>query len=301
MVNENNEVYDTIIIGAGPAGMTAAIYAIRYKLKTLIISKDTGGIANLAHKIENWPGIVSITGPELMENFKNHVEALGVKIVQEEAVKISQGFEVTTSESNKFKAKTLILALGTVRRKLNIPGEDEFLGKGVSYCCTCDGPMFRNKIVCVVGGSNSAVMGALLLADYASRVYLIYRKDALKADPALTDSLKTNKKIEVIFNSEITKIVGTKFVEKIVLNNGKELPMQGIFIEIGGIPSTALAKQLGIDLDDHSSIIVDDNMRTNVKGVFAAGDITNTPLDQIVTACADGAKAAYAAFNHLKK
>lgn len=301
MAKEKNEVYDTIIIGAGPAGMTAAIYAIRYQLKVLIISKDVGGIANLAHKIENWPGIISITGPDLMQNFKIHLEALGVKILQEEVVKLSSGFEITTAGGKTFKSKTLILALGTVRRKLNVPGEDEFIGKGVSYCFTCDGPMFRNKIVCVVGGSNSAAMAALMLAEYAKKVYLIYRKESLRADPVLVDRINKNKKLEVLYNSEITKIIGTKFVEKIVLNTGKELPMEGVFIEIGGIPSTDLAKELGVKLDEHSSITVDDNMQTNVPGVYAAGDITNTPLDQVVTACADGAKAAYSVFNHLKQ
>lgn len=693
MAREKNEVYDTIIIGAGPAGMTAAIYAIRYQLKVLIISKDVGGVSNLAHKIENWPGIVSITGPDLMQNFKIHVEALGVKIIQEEVVKLTEGFEVSTSGGKTFKSKTLILALGTVRRKLNVPGEDEFIGKGVSYCFTClppdesiivnssikkikdinpltkvltidgtykeisgftkrqykgtlvsirprffneptfltpdhlvyslkvtkdyyskylgfskpewvsagnltkddcvlypilkeiknieeiklsdfievkkegemilpfiqthtsnkipdkikidddfmrlagyyvsegtasrnillfsfkkdedtyindvknilknkfglepkikyeknvcrieiyskvicdflksqfehyahkkriphwivllppkkqrelikglwrgdgcirekdfcyatssrelayqirdillrlgiipsiqirkkeslnrsinriegrlvgfnhdkyhitvggqflmnisnvlgvhhpklknrnrkcnhawlndkfailpirdinkidyegqvlnvavpdnqtyvaknfivhncDGPMFRDKIVCVVGGSNSAAMAALLLVDYAKKVYIIYRKEALRADPVLVERVNKNKKIQALYNTEITKILGTKFVEKIVLNNGKEMPMEGIFIEVGGIPSTDLAKELGVKLDEHSSIIVDGNMQTNIQGVYAAGDITNTLLDQVVTACSDGAKATYSVFNYLKQ
>ncbi|MDP2909306.1 MAG: FAD-dependent oxidoreductase [Nanoarchaeota archaeon] len=301
MASKKNDVYDTIIIGAGPAGMTAAIYAVRYKLKTLVISKDVGGVANLAHKIENWPGITSITGIELMQSFKKHVEALGVKILQDEVVKLASGFEVVTSGGKKFKSKTLILALGTVRRKLNVPGEDEFIGRGVSYCTTCDGAMFKNKTVCVVGGSNSAAMAALLLAEYAKKVYIIYRKEALRADPILIERIAKNKKIEVIYNAEITKILGMKFVEKIILNNSKELPMEGVFIEIGGIPSTDLAKEIGVKLDEHNSIIADANMNTNVPGVFAAGDITNTFLDQVVTACGDGAKAAYSAFNHLKK
>ncbi len=301
MTNQKNEVYDTIIIGAGPAGMTAAVYAARYKLKTLMISKDVGGIANLAHKIENWPGIISITGIELMQNFKQHVESLGVKIIQDEVVKLSAGFEVTASSGKRFKSKTLILALGTVRRKLNVPGEDEFIGKGVSYCVICDCVFFKNKTVCVVGGSNSAAMAALLLADYAKKVYLMYRKEQLRAEPVLVDRLEKNKKIQVMYTTEIEKILGTKFVEKIVLSNGKEMPMEGVFIEAGGIPSTDLAKELGVKLDEHSCIIVDSNMQTNVPGVYAAGDITNTPLDQVVTACADGAKAAYTIFNSLKR
>lgn len=301
MVNKKNGEYDTIIIGAGPAGMTAAIYAARYQLKTLVVSKEVGGVANLAHKIENWPGITSITGTDLMQTFRKHVESLGVKIIQDEVFKLAKGFEVATSSGKKFRSKTLILALGTVRRKLNVSGEDEFIGKGVSYCATCDGPMFKNKTVCVVGGSNSAAMSALLLAEYAKKVYIIYRKEALRADPILIGRIEKNKKIEALYNSEIDKIIGTKFVEKIVLKDGKEMPMEGVFIEVGGIPSTDLAKELGVKLDEHNSIVVDANMNTNIQGVFAAGDITNTFLDQVVTACGDGAKAAYSAFQYLKK
>lgn len=300
MANKN-EVYDIIIIGAGPGGMTAALYAARYKLKTLIISKDVGGVANLAHKVENWPGILSIPGTELMQNFKKQVESLGVKIILEEVEKLSNKFEVVTAGGKKFKSKTLILTLGTVRRKLNIEGEDEFIGRGVSYCYTCDAAMFRNKVVCVVGGSNSAAMAALLLTRYAKKVYIIYRKEKIRSDAVLTEQVEKNPKIEFIYNAEIAKILGTKFVEKIILKDGKEIPMQGVFIEVGGIPSTDLAKQINIKLDESKSIIVDDKMQTNVEGVFAAGDITNTPLAQIVTACGDGAKAAYSAFHYLKK
>lgn len=300
MANKN-EVYDIIIIGAGPGGMTAAIYAARYKLKTLIISKDVGGVANLAHKVENWPGIISIPGTELMQNFKKHVQSFGIKIIEEEVEKLIPGFEVVTASGKKFKSKTLILALGTVRRKLNIPGEDDFIGKGISYCPTCDSAFFKDKIVCVVGGRNSAAMAAILLSEYAKKVYIIYRKDKLRSDPVLTEQVEKNPKVEIIYNAEVAKVLGTKFVEKIVLKDGKEMPMDGVFIEIGGIPSTDLARQLKIKLSERKSIIVDDKMQTNVPGVFAAGDITNTSLAQIITAGGDGAKAAYSAFHFLKK
>jgi len=292
--------YDVIIIGAGPAGMTAAIYAARYKLKTMIISKDVGGVANYAHKVENWPGIVSITGTELMQNFKKHVEALGVKILNEEVDKIKNKFEIVTSENKTFKSKTLIIALGTIRRKLNIPGESEFAGKGISYCTTCDAPFFKDKTVCVVGGKNSAVMSALLLSEYAKKVCIIYRQDKLNATPALVEQAEKNKKIEVLFNAEVAEIHGDKFVEKIKLKDGKEMDMQGVFIQIGGIPSTVLIKQINVKLDEHDYIIVDPSMKTNVEGVYAAGDITNTSLRQVITACGDGAKAAYSAFHYLK-
>lgn len=301
MMANKKSTYDTIIIGAGPAGMTAAIYAARYRLKTLVISKDVGGVANLAHKVENWPGIASITGIELMQNFKKHVEASGVKIVQDEVIKLTNKFEVVTSSGKKFKSKTLILALGTVKRRLDIPGEDKLMGKGVFYGVTCEAPMFKNKTVCVVGGRDSAAMTALLLSKYAKKVYVIYRREKLNAEPILIKQVEKNKRIEAVYNSEISKILGTKFVEKIVLKDGKEMPMEGVFIEAGGIPLTDLAKELNIKLDEHSSIIVNSSMQTNIAGVFAAGDITNTPIALIVTACADGAKAAYSAFKYLKK
>lgn len=295
------QIYDIIILGAGPAGMTSAVYAARYNLKTLIVSKDVGGVANLAHKVENWPGIIRIPGTELMQNFKKQVKTLGVGIVEDKVEKIANKFEVITASNKKFEAKTLIFALGTVRRKLNVPGEDEFTGKGVSYCATCDCVFFKNKTVCVVGGRNSAAMAALLLSEYAKKVYIIYRRDKLRADPILIEQAEKNPKIEMIYKAEVAKIIGTKFVEKIVLKNGKEMPMEGVFVEIGGIPSTGLAKKIGVKLDENSFIITDANMQTNIPGVFAAGDITNTPLAQIVTACGDGAKAAYSAFHFLKK
>ena len=300
MANET-ELYDIIIIGAGPAGLTAAIYAARYKLKTLIISKDVGGVANLAHKVENWPGIISIPGTELIKNFKEHVTSFGIEIIEGEVSKIINNFEVVVKGNKKFQSKTLILALGTVRRKLNIPGEDEFISKGVSYCVTCDAPFFIDKIVSVIGGRNSAVMAALLLSEYAKEVKIIYRQDKLNSDPVLAEQAEKNPKIKMIYNSEVAKVVGSKFVEKIILKDGKEMSMDGIFIEIGGIPSTDLARQLNVKLNDHNCIITDANMQTNIPGVFAAGDIIDTPLRQIVTACGDGAKAAYSAFRHLKK
>lgn len=294
------QVYDTIILGAGPAGMTAAIYVARYRLKTLVISKDIGGVANLAHKIENWPGIVSIPGTELMQNFKKQVKALGVGIIEDKVEKISNKFEVVTASNKRFKSKTLIFALGTVRRKLNIPGEDKFIGKGISYCVTCDGPFFKDKTVCVVGGRNAAAMASILLSEYAKKIYIIYRRGKLRADPILIEQVEKNPKIEMIYNAEVAKILGTKFVEKIILKDGKEMPMEGVFVEIGGVPSTELAKEIGVKLDKSNFIITDANMQTNIPTVFAAGDITNTPLPQIVTACGDGARAAYSAFDYLK-
>lgn len=292
--------YDLVIVGAGPAGLTAAIYAARYKLRTLVIGKDAG-LASYAHTIENYPGFSSISGIELLKKMKDQATSLGVKIIENEVkeIKKDKGFIVFT-ENKKYKAKAVILALGTERKKLNLPEEAKFLGKGISYCATCDAPMFKNKVVAVIGGSNAAVMSALLLAEYAKKVYLIYRYKELKAEPIQIEKLKKNKKIEILYNSEIEKISGKNFVDAIILNNKKKLEVQGIFVEIGNVPSTYLSKKLNIAIDKEGFILTNQAMETNVWGVFAAGDIRKKPLRQIITAASDGAIAAFSAYLYIK-
>lgn len=291
--------YDLIIIGGGPAGLTAAIYAARYQLKTLVISKE-GSMMLDAHKIENYPGFKEISGIELMKKFKDHVKKFDVEVKNAEVVNVEPGFTVVTEKNERIKTKTLILALGTEKRKLNVQGEEEFLGKGVSYCYVCDCAFFRDKVVGVVGGNDSAALASLLLAEYAKKVYIIYRKEKIRAEPYRVKQIEENPKIKVINNAVVKEIKGKKFLEKVVFEDGKELKLDGLFIEIGSVPSTSLAKRLGIKLDENSHIIVNGKKETNVKGVYAAGDITNSPLWQITTACADGAIAANSAFNYLK-
>ncbi len=300
-------MWDLIIVGSGPAGLTAGIYAARYKLKTLIIGKGLGGAASEASKIENWPGIKEISGLDLMNTFKEHVSSFGVKVVPENVVDIrgAKVFEVETEANKRFKSKTVILALGTERRKLNIPGEDEFLGRGVSYCAVCDAPLFRGKTVAVIGGRNAAAMAALLLAQYADKVYIIYRRAKLRCDPIFCDRIK-NKKIEVVYNALPKEVLGDALVRSLIIDKkgkGQKIKLDGVFVEIGSIPSTDLTKKLKLKLYKEGFIVVKEDMSTNVRGVFAAGDITtgSSKLRQIVTAAAEGAIAADSVFNYLQK
>jgi thioredoxin reductase (NADPH) len=297
-------IYDLIIIGAGPAGLSAAIYAARYKMNFLVVGELVGGLATEAHKVSNYPGVKDISGIELMESFRAQAEALGAKI-EESAVqnieKKKDRFVVKTANASH-EAKAIILALGLQHRKLNISGEEEFLGKGVSYCATCDGAFYKNKNVAVIGGGNSAVSAAVMLAKIAKKVYLINRSDKFRAEPAWIEELKKMKNAEIIYNANVSKVSGKEFVEKIELDTGKKLDVDGLFIEAGVIPSTLLAKNLVVSLDENGFISVDNEMNTNVAGVFAAGDITNgSSFKQIVIACGQGAIAAYSAYKFVAK
>lgn len=295
---------DLIIIGAGPAGLAAAIYAGRYMLKTLIISKNIGGTCLEAHDICNYPGFKKISGQDLMKKFIGQVKSYNIKIIEEEIAdidKIKDIFKIKTKTGKLFETKTIMLCLGTKRRKLNIQGEEDFLGRGVSYCFTCDAPLFKDKIVGVVGGSDAAVMAARLLREYARKVYIIYRKDKLRAEPIRIEQIKKDPKIEIITNTNITKIIGKKFVEEVIFDNKKSLKLDGIFVEIGAIPSTDLAKKLKLKLTKDNYIKVNKDQETNIKGVFAAGDITDNQLKQVVTSAAEGAKAAFSVYKYLQK
>jgi thioredoxin reductase (NADPH) len=299
------EKYDLIIIGAGPSGLTAAVYAARYKLKTLVLSKDMGGLAATAHKICNFPSYKEISGMDLMMKFIEQVQELKVPIIYEPVLNISKkgknDFLVKTNK-NKYFAKKIIFSGGTERKKLDVPGEKELCGKGVSYCATCDGPFFKDKIVSVIGGSDAALTAALLLTDYAKKVYIIYRKDKFfRAEPSWIDLVNKEKNIEKIFSDEITKIIGKEKVEKIKLKSGKELIMEGIFIEVGSLPDLHSLEELKIKTNEKGYIIVNNNQETNVHGFYAAGDITNGRLKQIITGAAQGANAAHHAYQEIKQ
>jgi thioredoxin reductase (NADPH) len=273
-------------------------------LKTLIISKETGGLANEAHLVENWPGEKSIPGIELMMKFREHVENLGVKILEDEAKEITKEKNLFSvkCEDGSHHAKAMIVALGTERRKLNLPEEKKFTGRGVSYCATCDAAFYKNKIVSVIGGSDAAGTAALMLSQFASKVYIIYRKERLRCEPITCEKISKEKKIELMMNANIKEIKGDAKVTSVVLDNGKEIALDGIFIEIGGVPAVALLQKVGVKTDEENYIIVSKSMETNVSGVFAAGDITNgSNLKQIITAAAQGAIAAYSAFQFIKK
>ena len=289
--------------------MAASVYASRYKISHLIIGDVFGGSLSKAHKIENWPGEKSISGSDLVVKFYEHAKSLGAKVIEEEVVEISKDngvFTVKTNLNKTYQSKAILIALGTKHRKLNVPGEEEFLGKGVSYCAVCDGAFFKNKTVAVVGGSNSAAMAAEMLSEYTEKTYLIYRKEPMRCEPVILERLEKNPKIEIIYNTNVTKVTGDKKVELIEIdnkyNNSDKIKLDGLFIEVGAVPFVDLAKELGVEIDKSGCIAIKASGATNVEGVYAAGDITNgsNGLRQIVTAVSEGAIAATSIYGYLK-
>lgn len=297
------KIYDLIIIGAGAAGMTAAIYAARYKLDCLVLGPEVGGTANLAHDIENWPGFKG-AGMALMERFKAHAASFEVPILLQPvaAVERAAGHFIVRAAKQNFKGLALVLAMGTRRRKLGVPGEKEFYGRGVSYCATCDCVFYKNMVVGIVGGADAAAMAAQILSQHAARVIIIYRQSHLRAEPARVEELENDPKVEFIYNANVVEILGDNFVKKVKLDNGQEVALDGIFIEIGGNPQIELAGNLGVELAANNRIQVDQAMGTSTPGVFAAGDITtgSNEFNQIVTAAAEGAIATLGAFNYIR-
>lgn len=294
-------MYDVIIIGAGIAGMTAAIYTTRRELKTLIVASELGGQMAKNLDIENWPGEDHISGAILAQKIQKQVVKFGAEFKYEFATKIeknNQQFEVKTA-SNSYRANAVILAYGKTPRKLNVKGEDKFIGKGVSYCVTCDGPIFRGKPVAIVGGGNSALDAALFMSKISPKVYLIHRRDEFRADELVVDKVKNNKKVEMVLNDQIAEISGQDKVEKIKLNSGKEISIEGLFIEVGSEVNDSLTKNL-VKIDNNKQVIVDQNQATSIPGIFAAGDLTNTPYQQLTIAAGEGATAALSAYYFIE-
>ncbi len=295
--------YDLIIIGAGPAGMSAAIYAGRYLLKTLVLGEITGGLAAQAHEICNFLTQKKIKGYEFAKMISEHVNDLGVKVKSETVIKLTKHenfFEVETNNT-KYAAKKIIIATGTKHRHLNLKEEKGFLGKGVSYCATCDSAFFKDKVTAVVGGSDAALTSALLLAQYSTKVYIIYRKNQFfRAEPTWVKLVEENEKIQPIFNANIAELIGDNFLKQVKLDTGMILDINGLFIEIGSDPRTELVEDLDVELDG-AYIKVDKYQKTNIPGVFAAGDVCNNPLKQIITSAGHGAVAAFTAFEEIKK
>lgn len=303
------KVYDVVVVGGGPAGLTAALYAARYMLSVVVITERIGGQMAEAGWIENYPGIPRIVGPELAKRFEEHVKRYNVPIILDTVVDVLRDgelFVVKLASGVELKGHTIILAIGVRKRRLGVPGELEFLGRGVSYCAPCDAPLFRGKRVAVVGGGDSAASAALLLAEYADKVYIVHRRDQLRVQPLYRKLLDENPRIEVLYNRVVKRICGDKVVRKLVLENTvngqiEELNVDGVFIEIGAEPPTDFAKKLGLEVDDKGYIKVRDDMSTNIPGVFAAGDCTNAfgGVKQIIVAAAMGAIAATSAYKYL--
>lgn len=299
-------MYDLIIIGSGPAGISAGIYAKRRELRTLLIGKEMGGQMSLAGEIENYPGFKSIQAFELVSKFIDQVASIGVEVKNEEVINIEKSnsnFLVKTA-ANEFLGKSVILALGMSPKKLGIPGEAELTGRGVCYCANCDGPLYRNKTVAVIGGGNCALDAAEVLSKIASNVFLIHRDGKFNGFENLVEEVSKRKNIEIYYNSVAKEIIGDKKVEKLIFAESnheglRELAVDGIFVEIGKVPQTALVKNL-VSLDDKGQIIVDDECKTSVEGMFAAGDATDVAYKQITIASGQGTIAALAAYKHLQ-
>lgn len=300
---ELNTQYDVAIVGGGPAGLSAAIYAARGGLKTIIFEKTlVGGQITITAEVENYPGFEeSVSGFDIVEKMQKQAEKFDAEIKIEEVKAIGLEGLCKIVETNKgiYKVKSVIIASGAHPRKLAIPGEEKYTGRGVSYCATCDGALYRGKVVAVIGGGDSAVEEAMFLTKFASKVYIIHRRDQLRAVKILRERVFANEKIEMIWDSVVQEIQGGDFVENLLLYNKKtkktsELSLNGVFIFVGIIPSSDLVESR-VDFDDQNFIKTDETMHTKIPGVYAAGDVTHKVLRQIITAGSDGATAAFSA------
>jgi len=301
-------IYDFIIIGGGCSGLSAAMYGTRLGLKTLTIAEMPGGLITSTHLVENWPGIKSISGPDLALSLQDHASSFGAEIKNQKVEGIEKvednKFKVITS-SEEYFGKSILFATGTKHRKLGVPGEEKLENKGVSYCALCDGAFFKEKIVSVVGGGDSAVKEAIFLTEHAKKVYLIVRRDVLRAEPVNQERIEKNDKIEILFKTELEEIIGEKSVEKVKFKegegkySGQEIEMQGVFMAIGHLPQSSLVEGLGVDLNDRKEIKINRKSETNIPGIYAAGDCTDTGFKQAITGAAEGVTAAYYAYNFV--
>jgi len=302
----DHQDYDIIIIGSGVTGMAAAIYCGRFGLKTAVFGESIGGTIILTDDISNYPGFKSISGIELAKKIMDHALDYKVDFIEKkvsEIQKCQEGCFKVFSNDIMYHTKIIIYATGTEWKKLNVPGEKEYTGKGVHYCALCDGPVYSNKIVGIIGGSDSAAKEALLMAQYASHVHVFVRGSELRAEPINQKRVEMNEKITIHTNVSVTEILGGAFMTSVKLNrsiNGNEIfNVDGIFINIGHIPLVALAKNIGIELNDKNEIIIDRMSQTNIKGFYAAGDVTDTQFKQAITGVSEGVSAAYGAYHYL--
>ncbi len=302
-------LYDLVIIGGGPAGITAGIYAARKKINTLLITKEWGGQITKAGDIQNWPGEKSISGVDLMNKMVEHLKNFELEIKEGKEVidleKKNNNFIVRDNDQ-EYETKTVIIATGKIPRALNIPGEEKFKGKGVSFCATCDAPMFKDKEVAVIGGGNAGFDAALDLTKYAKRIHILEFLEKMRGDPATKEKLEKTGKVEFMVNVAVKEIKGDKFVEGLVYESrdtdkDKELKIQGVFMAIGMMPCAGFAEKV-VEFDKTGGIKIDlkDNS-TKTKGVFAAGDVTDLKYEQIIIACGEGAKAVLAIHDYLKE
>ncbi len=314
MQKKENNNYDFIIIGAGGTGLAGAMYGARLGLKTLVLGHShgselpVGGVITTTNIVENYPGFIRLSGYEIAKKIEKHTRSYDKVTIKEERVeeiKKEKNFFFVKTNNNKYTTKTILFATGTKWKKLDVPGSKEFENKGVAYCALCDAPLFKDKIVGLVGGSDSAAKDALVLAEHAKKVYIIYRGNEIHPEPINLERIKANKKIEIINNTNVVEIKGKDFLEKVILDNpyngSKEFHLQGLFIAIGHIILSELAKTLGVKTNEKGEIITDKEAKTNIEGVFAAGDVANTPFKQLITGVAEGCIGAYSAYEHITK
>jgi NADH-dependent peroxiredoxin subunit F len=301
-----SDIYDVVIVGAGPAGLTAGVYCARKMLNTIIISENIGGQALESWAIENYMGYRMIAGEDLMKKFEEQVRTLNIRLELDKITAVAKDdalFTLTTIAGNTLKAKAVILTQGNRPRKLGVANEEQYLGRGLSICSTCDGPLYKGKRVAVVGGGNSALQTAVEMSDIAQSVSLIVRS-SIRADPVYAEKIKERKNITVHMGTHVSALQGEKFLSAITIRDeqGKEqtIGLDGVFIEIGWLPNTDMVENL-VKLNEKKEIIVDINGHTSIPGIYAAGDVTSVKSKQIVIACGDGAKAALEAFEYILK
>ncbi len=306
--------YDFITIGGGGTALAAAMYSARLGMKTLVLGHTNGtelpigGVITTTNIVENYPGFVKLSGFELAKKLEEHAKSYDLVEIKNEEVtevkKTEKGFGIKTKKSS-YTGKTILFATGTKWKELEVPGSREFMNKGVHYCALCDGPLYKNKIVAIVGGSDSAAKDALLLSEHAKKVYIIYRGEEIHPEPINLQRIKANKKIEVINSTNIKEVKGEKFVNSVILDKkykGKEnLELDGVFVAIGHIILSDLAKAIGVKLNEKGEIKINHmTSETNIPGVFAAGDVTDKQFKQLITGVADGCTAAYSAYEHIQ-
>ncbi len=305
------ELYDVVIIGGGVTGFGAAMYAGRLALKTAVFSELNGGVIITTDDVSNYPGFKKLTGLELAEKIIEHAKDYNIDIVEEKAESVGKAgknvFEVKGS-SRTAHTKTIIFATGTKHKKLNIPGEEEFANRGIHSCALCDGAFYKDKIVCVVGGSDSAAKEALVLTQFAKKTYIIYRGEKIRPEPVngvKVDAKVKEGKIEIINFTNIKEIKGDKKVTSVILDKpyegSNEMKMDGVFVAIGHIPLSDLAKSIGVQLNQKNEIVINREAKTNISGVYAAGDVVDTKFKQAITGVAEGVLAAYSAYEYVNE
>jgi len=304
--------YPIIVVGGGVSGSAAAMYAARFNLPTLVFAEQPGGLITTTHLVENYPGIKSISGPKMGMEFMEHARETGAeykyeKIISAKRVKLStdnefkglDGFVVST-KSAEYYCATLVLATGTEHKHLGIPGEEEFKNKGVSYCALCDANFFKEKTVCVVGGGDTAAIDANILAQQCKKVYVMVRKDIMRAEPVNRKRIEDNPKVEILYNTELESVLGDENVTSVKLKDGSEMQMDGVFVAIGWNTKSELAKQLGAELNARNEVIINREAETNIPGLYAAGDVTDAHFKQAIVGAAEGVYASVQAFNYIQ-